>query len=75
MKVKYTCFGDQTIGAIHFLVHNWVNTEPIPELPPQKPKVEEKKTVRFDKATKKLPPEQIADQQQSKPEDNKEGEV
>ena len=39
-------------------MHNWVNTEPIPDLPPPKPKVQEKKTVRFDKqTTKKLPDE------------------
>ena len=44
-------------------------------MPPPKPKVEAKKTVRFDKqTTKKLPPDPIADQETSKPEENKEGE-
>ena len=70
MKVKYTCFGDQTIGAIHFLVHNWVNTEPIPELPPPKPKIQEKKTVRFDKQTTKKLPDEKTDPEKV----NKEGE-
>ena len=50
-----------------------MNTEPIPDLPPPKPKVEEKKTVRFDKSTKKLPDEKT-DQGDSKLEENKEGE-
>ena len=52
MKVPFTNFGVQTIGAIHYLVENWRNTEPIPEIPEPKPKIEAKKTVKFDRKTK-----------------------